>query len=488
MMATEHDEDPVTELLDPLVLRARQRVGQVLREKWHLDVLLGVGGTACVYAATHRNGSRVAVKMLHQELAIHPEVRARFLREGYVANAVGHDGAVKVSDDDTAADGSPFLVMELLDGETLEERRARAGGRLGEDEVLSIADQVLDVLVAAHSKGVIHRDLKPENVFLTRDGRVKVLDFGIARLRELSPTASTATRGGASMGTPQYMPHEQARGRWDEVDGRSDLWAVGATMFELLSGRRVHDGGTVNEVLLAAMMNRAPPVASVAPSVAPAVGYVVDKALRFERERRWPDAASMQAAVRSAYYDRHGAPITTAPKITVPPEVPNRTLPGIEGTAMRRLPTTAQPVAHSRPLAARALARLSPSRRRLAVAGAAAGLVVLGAGLAVASLARTPRGAAASSAPEVVASAPVSVGVPAAAPPASAPPTLAVTELPSAPAAPPPAAPTPTPLPRPTAAPRAVTSAVAPPSAKPNCNPPYVLDSEGHTRWKPECF
>ena len=84
------------------------------------------------------------------------------------------------------------------------------------------------------------------------------------------------------------MPPEQARGRWDEVDGRSDLWAVGATMFELLSGRRVHDGGTVNEVLLAAMANRAPPVGSVVATVAPAVGYVIDKALRFERERRWP--------------------------------------------------------------------------------------------------------------------------------------------------------------------------------------------------------
>jgi len=488
MVATEHDEDPVTELLDPLVLRARKRVGQVLREKWRLDVLLGVGGMAAVYAATHRNGSRVAVKMLHQELTIHPEVRARFLREGYVANAVGHDGAVKVSDDDTAADGSAFLVMELLDGETLEERRTRAGGRLGEDDVLSIADQVLDVLVAAHAKGVVHRDLKPENVFLTRDGRVKVLDFGIARLRELSPTASTATRGGASMGTPHYMAPEQARGRWDDVDGRSDLWAVGATMFELLSGRRVHDGGTVNEVLLAAMTNRAPPVASVAPTVAPAVGYVVDKALRFERERRWPDAASMQVAVRSAYYDRHGASITTAPKITVPPDVPNRTLPGADATALRRLPTTARPVAHSGALAARALARLSPGRRRLAVAGAAAALAVLCAGLTVVSLARTPRGAAASGAPEVVVSALASVGVPAAAPPASAPPTLAVTELPSAPVAPLPAPPTPTPLPRPTAAPRAVTSAAASPPAKPNCSPPYVLDSEGHTRWRPECF
>jgi serine/threonine protein kinase len=106
---------------------------------------------------------------------------------------------------------SLFLVTELLDGETLEDRRNRFGGRLPEDEVLSVADQLLDVLAAAHAKGVIHPDLKPENVFLTRSGNVKILDFGIARLRELS-TATSATRSGVSMGTPSYMAPEQACG------------------------------------------------------------------------------------------------------------------------------------------------------------------------------------------------------------------------------------------------------------------------------------
>src|SRR5579863_5009689 len=115
MTETEHDD--VTELLDPLVVRARQRLGQVLREKWRLDVLLGVGGMAAVYAATHRNGSRVAIKLLHPELSTNHQVRTRFLREGYVANAVGHEAAVRVTDDDIAEDGSAFLVMELLDGE-----------------------------------------------------------------------------------------------------------------------------------------------------------------------------------------------------------------------------------------------------------------------------------------------------------------------------------------------------------------------------------
>src|SRR6202044_2927349 len=114
--------------------------------KWRLDTLLGVGGMAAVYAATHRNGSRAAVKLLHAELSINPHVRTRFLREGYVANTVGHDGAVKVIDDDVAEDGSLFLVSELLDGETLEERRLRMGGHLTQDEVLSIVDHLFAVV------------------------------------------------------------------------------------------------------------------------------------------------------------------------------------------------------------------------------------------------------------------------------------------------------------------------------------------------------
>jgi serine/threonine-protein kinase len=502
MTSMEPDDDFATALFDPLVLRARQRVGQALREKWRLDVLLGVGGMAAVYAATHRNGSRAAVKVLHSELSVNLQVRTRFLREGYVANSVAHDGAVKVADDDVAEDGSAFLVMELLDGETLEERRQRHGGRLSEDEVLSVADQVLDVLVAAHAKGIVHRDLKPENVFLTRDGRVKVLDFGIARLRELSSTASRTTRSGASMGTPHFMPPEQARGRWDEVDGRSDLWAVGATMFELLSGQMVHEGDTSNEVLLAAMTNHAPPLASVAPTIAPSVCYVVDKALRFERERRWPDATKMQEAVRHAFHDRHGAPLSTAPKLTVPPDVPNRTLPGAEGTVRQRLPTTAQPVAHSGPPAARATGLLSSKQRRLALVGTVGVLCLLGAGLAVLSIGRTSTRAVASSSPELVepmvASASAGPAIASAAPAlavtqlapstASAPPALAITDLPRAVTAPAPAA---------TAMPVARPALIAPPVASaspasrptmPNCNPPYDLDAHGIKKWRAECF
>src|SRR5262249_31230490 len=157
------------------------------------DRLLGIGGMAAVYAATHRNGSRGAIKMLHTEMSIDAEVKRRFLREGYVANAVDHPGTVKVLDDDTAEDGSVFIVMELLEGETLEARADRQGGRIPPGELLPLIDQLLDVLAAAHARGVVHRDIKPENVFVTTAGAVKLLDFGIARLRRGQGSMATVT-------------------------------------------------------------------------------------------------------------------------------------------------------------------------------------------------------------------------------------------------------------------------------------------------------
>jgi serine/threonine-protein kinase len=286
---------------DPIAARAKQRVGVTLKGKWRLESLVGVGGMAAVYSATHlNNGKKVAIKMLHAELSLDPEVRDRFLKEGRAANKVEHPGAVEVSDDDTAEDGAVFLVMELLDGETLAHRFERKARSLVIEEILLVADQVLDVLAAAHERGIVHRDIKPDNIFLTRGGAVKLLDFGIARIREMS-TQTSNTRSGSTMGTPAYMAPEQARARWDEVDARTDLWAVGATMFKLLTGRVVHTAETVNEQLLSAMTMPAPPIATLVPTAPIPVLQVVDKALAFNKDDRWANASTMQQAVRDAY-------------------------------------------------------------------------------------------------------------------------------------------------------------------------------------------
>jgi serine/threonine-protein kinase len=284
---------------DSLTRAARRRVGRVVSGKWRLDRLLGVGGMAAVYEATHRNGKRVAVKMLHPALSAEGEVRGRFLREGYAANAVQHSGVVSVLDDDVSAEGEAFLVMDLLDGETLDARWTRYGRRLPPGEVLAVAEGVLDALCAAHAAGVVHRDIKPENIFVTRDGAVKLLDFGIAHVREVS-SQDRRTQAGLTMGTPSFMPPEQARGRWNEVDGRSDVWATGAVMFCMLTGQVVHDGQTANEVLLAAMTRPAPALLAVRPDVTPLLASIVDRALAFEPGARWPDAAAMLTAVRQA--------------------------------------------------------------------------------------------------------------------------------------------------------------------------------------------
>jgi serine/threonine-protein kinase len=279
--------------------RSQGRIGSVIKDKWRIDARLGAGGMATVYSATHRNGNRVAIKMLHPDYSRDPAVRQRFLREGYVANAVSHPGAVRILDDDVAEDGSVFIVMELLEGESLEARRLRIGGRLPVEEVFTVGDQLLDLLVAAHNRGIVHRDIKPENVFITQDGAVKVLDFGIARMRQQGGFERTGT--GLMLGTPDYMSPEQAGGHPDEVDARSDLWAVGASLFTLLSGQSVHTAETLREYLLATATMPARSLATVAPWVPKPLVQIVDRALELDKDRRWPDARAMQDALRWAY-------------------------------------------------------------------------------------------------------------------------------------------------------------------------------------------
>jgi eukaryotic-like serine/threonine-protein kinase len=287
--------------MDPMQVirdRAHARVGSVIRQKWQLDGLLGLGGTAAVFSATHRNGAVAAVKILRAELCGFPDVVQRFVREGYVANKIGHPSVVSVLDDDVTDEGAPFLVMELLHGESLERYTKGPALLLPMSTSLRVVDSLLDVLVAAHQKGVLHRDIKPANLFLLRDGRVKVLDFGIARLAEGHDGAATQT--GTTIGTPGYMPPEQARGRWSQVDARTDVWAAGATAYALLSGYRPRRAETAQEELLLAMTAPVPPIRTLLPQLDPGIAAVVDTAVAFEMDARFPSARAMQDALRAA--------------------------------------------------------------------------------------------------------------------------------------------------------------------------------------------
>ncbi|RLB48667.1 MAG: serine/threonine protein kinase, partial [Deltaproteobacteria bacterium] len=272
--------------------RFEERIGTSLRGKWTLEKLLGVGGMAAVYAARHRIGNEVAIKILHPEVARSKELCLRFEREAKVANRLRHPGAVAVTDVDTTEEGVPFMVMELLHGEPLSALFRRPEG-VPTDDVLRYLDELLDVLTAAHAQGIVHRDIKFDNLFVTDTGSLKVLDFGIARLRDGMPM----TVHGAMLGTLPYMPPEQAKGL--SIDGRADLFAVGAVLFRLVARRRIHSAKTEPELLVKMTTEPAPPLSSVAPDSTQYLCLVTDRALAFDREKRYPDAATMQEDVQA---------------------------------------------------------------------------------------------------------------------------------------------------------------------------------------------
>jgi len=292
----------------------KKRIGSTLRNKWRIDDLIDVGGMAAIYSATHQTGARAAVKILHEPLAGNSDVCQRFLREGYVANAVDHPGAVTVLDDGTIEGGSPYLVMELLVGKSLHERLEERG-KLEVEEVLYIVDQVLDVLVAAHEKAIVHRDIKPANLFLTREGKVKVLDFGLARMRQAS-SSFEPTRDGMVLGTPSFSAPEQARGENDKVDWRTDIWGVGAVAFNALTGRHVHDEPTMLKRLMAAATKPAPSLADVEPGLPGDLVALVDTALAFDKEKRHQTARLMQDATRRVYHIISGGQAPSSDVIT----------------------------------------------------------------------------------------------------------------------------------------------------------------------------
>ncbi|MBS2018792.1 MAG: serine/threonine protein kinase [Deltaproteobacteria bacterium] len=265
----------------------------MLDGRFEVEALLGVGGMAAVYAAKERGGARVALKVLHSDVSSNAEVRKRFLRESYVANSVEHPGVVRVHDHVLGEDDTVYLVMDLLDGKTLEAFREEQGGKLPAAWATRIVLDVLDVLGAAHSKRIVHRDIKPDNVFLTVEGTTKLMDFGVARMMD----AVRLTASAALMGTPAFMSPEQASSRNKEISPASDVWSVAAVLFLLLTGEEVHPSRSGPEQIIFAATQTARKIATVMPELPEPLCSVVDVGLEFEPQNRFQSATAMARAL-----------------------------------------------------------------------------------------------------------------------------------------------------------------------------------------------
>ncbi len=266
-------------------------VGAVLGETYRIEGLIGRGGMGAVWAAEHLRlpGKHVAVKVLLDAAAGGEEMLQRFRREAEIASRLGHPNIVEVLDFNTLPTGQPYIVLEYLQGETLAARLV--SGRLPLDEALAITRQIGSALQAAHRAGVVHRDLKPDNVFLCAPEedmptRVKVLDFGISKIRG---SQSLRTQDAILMGTPQYMSPEQATGKNTTVDGRTDVFALGAIVYEMLGGQPAFAGGSLAEVVYRVVHGQPTPLRELAPALPENVLSAVERALQKDPAARPQD-------------------------------------------------------------------------------------------------------------------------------------------------------------------------------------------------------
>ncbi|HET7544447.1 MAG TPA: serine/threonine-protein kinase [Polyangiaceae bacterium] len=277
------------------------RIGQVIADKYRIVRLLGRGGMGEVYEARHVVvGRRFALKFLHQHLARGPDSLSRFLREAQAAGALDSEHITAVLDFDTAADGSPFLVMEYLTGESLAALLAREGP-LPVSRAIALLLQVCRGLDVAHRAGIVHRDLKPDNLFVTQltsgSALIKILDFGIAKLIEPGSDGAI-TSSGAILGTPFYMAPEQARGE-KSVDFRADIHALGVIAYELLSGKKPHSGENYNAILAHILTQPVTPLSTLRPGLEPGLVAVIERALASEPARRQSSIAELGHALSS---------------------------------------------------------------------------------------------------------------------------------------------------------------------------------------------
>jgi tetratricopeptide (TPR) repeat protein len=271
----------------------RLKRGDSIGDRFVVKGTLGAGGFAVVYEAEHSSlGRPVAIKVLHVEAETPPGLVERFRQEGRISAFVHHPNVLDVYDTGTLEDGSPYLVMELIHGETLYRRMARNG--LTIPALVEVSRQLLTALVMLAARGIVHRDIKPENVMLHAPSPgmtvVKVLDFGISK--NVEQCELHLTRSGAMIGTPHYMSPEQIRG--EQVDPRSDLYSLGVVLYEALTGRVPYDGGSLNALIVAALTDDLIPVRNLRPDCPPELERIVLRAMSRDREQRYASPAEMQ--------------------------------------------------------------------------------------------------------------------------------------------------------------------------------------------------
>ncbi|MDJ0764674.1 MAG: protein kinase [Myxococcota bacterium] len=278
-------------------------VGTILDGKYELGRLIGEGGMGTVYEATHRLiRRRLAVKFLHSQFVTSQEVVTRFQREAQAAAAIGHENIIEVTDMGSAPDGAPYIVMEYLEGNDLKQLIAKEGV-LPPARAAHIAGQALFALQAAHQVGIIHRDIKPENIYLidkpNRTDYVKLLDFGISKFRSLEAEGMKGlTQTGTVLGTPYYMSPEQARGD-QNLSARSDIYAMGVILYQMLTGRLPFDAPNYNALLIKILTEDPDPPEAVNPDIPADLAATIKVSMARDPSARFDDCLAFRNQLAS---------------------------------------------------------------------------------------------------------------------------------------------------------------------------------------------
>ncbi len=275
--------------------------GQIVARKYRVGELIAVGGMGVVHAGTHLElGHTVAIKCVRADCASSGEVVRRFLNEARVAASLRSDHVAKVFDAGWTPDGVPYIVMEHLQGRDLATQLVESGALPVRDAVRYILE-ACDALEEAHRAGLIHRDVKPENLFIVEHSNgktaLKLLDFGVSTHFRPASGSRRMTAGGHSVGSPNYMSPEQMTSPRD-TDQRTDIWSLGAVLYELLTGVRAFDGETVPMICSAVLSTEPAPISKLRPEVSPALERIVQKCLERDRERRFESVALLKEALQ----------------------------------------------------------------------------------------------------------------------------------------------------------------------------------------------